>query len=187
LPASSNLAVARPFAYRKSSDLLEQKEVDALLAAVETGDLPDPPAAPPAGRGAHAARSVEDYDFERPERVSKEQMRSLASLHESFGRSFGAAMSGFLRTIVEVRVSNIEQLTYGDFIQRLPNPTCFNLISPEPLEGQICLELSPMIIFPIIDRLLGGSTAEVFIPQRPLTAIEMRLIHRVIDLALGKG
>ena len=166
------------------ADVLEQNEVDALLAAVETGELGSSEldqATSPTSKD----RQTTDYDFQRPERVSKEQMRSLLSLHDTFSRSFGAAMSGFLRTIVEIRVSNIEQLTYGDFIQSLPNPTCFNLISPNPLEGQMCLELSPLIIYPIIDRLLGGSTAEMFIPQRPLTAIEMRLIHRIIDLALS--
>jgi flagellar motor switch protein FliM len=165
------------------ADVLEQNEVDALLAAVEAGQLGGAAANAPAGRKVDA--KVTDYDFQRPERVSKEQMRSMSSLHETFARSFGAAMSGFLRTIVEIRVSNIQQLTYGDFIQSLPNPTCFNLISPHPLEGQICLELSPMIIYPIIDRLLGGSSAEMFIPQRPLTAIEMRLIRRILDLALS--
>jgi flagellar motor switch protein FliM len=165
------------------ADVLEQKEVDALLAAVEAGHLAAGRADGAAGRKRE--NKVADYDFQRPERVSKEQMRSLSSLHETFARSFGAAMSGFLRTIVEIRVSNIEQLTYGDFIQSLPNPTCFNLISPHPLEGQMCLELSPMIIYPIIDRLLGGSSAEMFIPQRPLTAIEMRLIRRILDLALA--
>ena len=165
------------------ADVLEQKEIDALLAAVEAGQLSSTHADAPV-RGRKEGK-VTDYDFQRPERVSKEQMRSLSSLHETFARSFGAAMSGFLRTIVEIRVSSIEQLTYGDFIQSLPNPTCFNLISPHPLEGQMCLELSPMIIYPIIDRLLGGSSAEMFIPQRPLTAIEMRLIRRILDLALS--
>ncbi len=166
------------------ADVLEQSEVDALLAAVEAGSLASEPAEAAVVGGA-STREVNDYDFQRPERVSKEQMRSLASLHETFARSFGAALSGFLRTIVEVRVSNIEQLTYGEFIQSLPNPTCFNLINPSPLEGQMCLELSPLIIYPIIDRLLGGSTAEMFIPQRPLTAIELRLIGRIIDRALS--
>ncbi len=143
------------------ADVLEQKEVDALLAAVEAGQL----AAAQESPGRKKDSKVSDYDFQRPERVSKEQMRSLSSLHETFARSFGAAMSGFLRTIVEIKVGSIEQLTYGEFIQSLPNPTCFNLISPHPLEGQLCLELSPMIIYPIIDRLLGGASGEMFIPH----------------------
>jgi flagellar motor switch protein FliM len=124
------------------------------------------------------------YDFKRPERVSKDQMRSLEAIHEGFSRNFGASLSGFLRTIVEVRVATIEQLTYSEFIHSLPNPTCFNLLNASPLEGQLCLEISPLIIYPIIDRLLGGSNAELFIPQRPLTSIEWRLVKRITDRAV---
>ncbi len=91
---------------------------------------------------------------------------------------------GFLRTIVEVSVSNIEQLTFSEFIHALPNPTCFNLLSAKPLDGQMCLEISPLIIYPIIDRLLGGASDGLFIPQRPLTAIEWRLVKRLTDRAL---
>ena len=163
-------------------DILEQNEVDALLAAVDAGQVG--PATAEGGLPKPADREVQTYDFKRPERVSKDQMRALEALHESFSRGFGAAISGFLRTIVECRVANIEQLTYGEFIQSLPNPTCFNLLNATKLEGQLCLEISPLIIYPIIDRLLGGSTAEMFIPQRPLTAIELRLIRRIIDRAL---
>ena len=164
------------------ADVLDQSEVDALLAAVDTGQMEEQIAA---GRDqAHAPKDAVTYDFKRPERVSKDQMRSLASLHESFARNLGASLSSFLRTIVEVRVATIEQLTYSEFIHSLPNPTNFNLLKCEPLEGQMCLEISPLIIYPIIDRLLGGSTSEMFIPQRPLTMIELRLIRKITDRAL---
>ena len=112
-------------------------------------------------------------------------MRALEGIHESFARNFGAALSGFLRTIVEVRVATTEQLTYSEFIHSLPNPTNFNLLTAEPLEGRMCLEISPLIIFPIIDRLLGGSNSELYIPQRPLTLIEQRLARRITDRALA--
>jgi flagellar motor switch protein FliM len=130
-----------------------------------------------------AQLDVQAYDFKRPERVSKDQMRALEALHEGFARNFGAALSGYLRTIVEVAVSNIQQLTYSEFIHSLPNPTCFNLLKAEQLDGQLCLEISPLIIYPIIDRLLGGSNADLFIPQRPLTQIEQRLVSRITDRA----
>ena len=106
---------------------------------------------------------VQTYDFKRPERVSKDQMRALEALHEGFGRNLGAALSGYLRTIIEVSVAHIEQLTYSEFIHSLPNPTCFNLLKAEQLDGQLCLEISPLIIYPIIDRLLGGSSSDLFI------------------------
>ena len=164
------------------ADVLDQSEVDALLAAVETGGVET--AERTRTRSPVAHREIHTYDFKRPERVSKEQMRALEGIHDSFARNFGASLSGFLRTIVEVRVATAEQLTYSEFIHSLPNPTNFNLLTAEPLEGQLCLEVSPLIIYPIIDRLLGGTNAELFIPQRPLTLIEERLVARITDRAL---
>ncbi len=171
------------------AEVLDQSEVDALLAAVETGDVA--PASDGGGSQVFSNRrrsvaddlEIREYDFKRPERVSKDQMRALENLHEGFARSFGAALSGFLRTIIEVKVSNIEQMTFSEFTHSLPNPTCFSLLGCDPLEGTMCLEISPLIIYPIIDRLLGGSNADLFIPQRPLTAIEMRLVSKILDRA----
>ncbi len=169
------------------ADVLDQSEVDALLAAVDTGAVkPGGAARQPDVFGSRGRSQVDVnlYDFKRPERVSKDQMRALEALHEGFGRNFGAALSGYLRTIIEVSVAHIEQLTYSEFIHSLPNPTCFNLLKAEQLEGQLCLEISPLIIYPIIDRLLGGSNADLFIPQRPLTQIEQRLVQRITDRAM---
>jgi len=167
-------------------DVLDQNEVDALLAAVDQGAVQEQPSAKIFSRTKHLTEvEIRPYDFKRPERVSKDQMRALEALHEGFSRNFGAALSGYLRTIVEVSVANIEQLTFSEFTHALPNPTCFNLLSAKPLDGQMCLEISPLIIYPIIDRLLGGSNADLFIPQRPLTAIEWRLVKRLTDRALA--
>ncbi len=167
------------------SEVLDQSEVDALLAAVDTGQVQQSDAKSTSGRpgGRSVPADVHTYDFKRPERVSKDQMRALQTLHEGFGRNLGAALSTYLRTIIEVSVSSIEQLTYSEFIHSLPNPTCFNLLKAEQLDGQLCLEISPLIIYPIIDRLLGGSNADLFIPQRPLTQIEQRLVQRITDRA----
>lgn len=157
------------------ADVLAQTEIDALLASVDdAADAVEPSGSPRASR----------YDFKRPERVSKDQIRAIASIHEVFARNFGATLSGFLRTIIDVRVVGVEQITYSEFIHSLPNPTCFVVLRAPPLEGQMCLELSPLIVYPIIDRLLGGSSGGAFIPQRPLTSIEWRLANRIIVRAL---
>jgi flagellar motor switch protein FliM len=169
------------------SDVLDQGDVDALLAAVESGDVEETDSSEQIfsrTRKDISATEVRGYDFKRPERVSKDQMRALQTLHEAFARNFGAALSGFLRAIVEVRVATCEQMTYGDFVSGLPNPTSFNLISADGLKGQMCLEISPLIIYPIIDRLLGGTSSELFIPQRPMTLIETRLIESVTNYGL---
>ncbi|MBX3363796.1 MAG: flagellar motor switch protein FliM [Phycisphaeraceae bacterium] len=169
-------------------DILDQSEVDKLLAAVVTGGVQEARAEERVfSRHRRDSESVEirSYDFKRPERVSKDQMRALQTLHESFARNFGASLSGFLRTIVEVRVATCEQMTYSEFISGLPNPTSFNLIEADGLDGQICLEVSPLIVYPIIDRLLGGTSHDLFIPQRPMTQIETRLISNVTNRGLA--
>ena len=76
------------------------------------------------------ATKITAYDFKRPERVGKEQMRALQTMHEGFGRNFGAALSALLRSIVEVKLTSVDQLTYSEFVFSLENPTCFNLIRP---------------------------------------------------------
>jgi len=168
--------------------MLDQNEVDALLAAVDSSSEANEEQVVQK-IFSHNQKNLEnieirEYDFKRPERVSKDQMLALETLHEAFARNFGASLSGFLRTIVEVRVAACEQMTYGEFVSGLPNPTSYNLIQPNDLEGQMCLEVSPLIIYPIIDRLLGGNNQDLFIPQRPMTTIEQRLISNVLRRGL---
>ncbi len=171
------------------AEVLDQNEVDALLAAVDNGEVStsepeDTTQVFSHRRGPRDKFEIREYDFKRPERVSKDQMRALETLHDGFSRNYGALLSGFLRTIMEVKVASIEQMTFSEFTHGLPNPTCFNLLSCEPLDGNICMEISPLIIYPVIDRLLGGSNADLFIPQRPLTAIELRLVTKIIQRAM---
>ena len=137
---------------------------------------------------SHRWTSIDDvevrpYDFTRPEWVGKDQMRTLKNLHKGFSQNFEALLSAFLQTTIKVKVANVEQMTFSEFTHSLPNPTYFNLLTCEPLEGDICLEISPQIIYPVISRLLGDSNPEQFIPPRPLTAIETRLAGKVIDRA----
>ena len=127
------------------------------------------------------AKKSRPYDFKRPERVGKEQMRALQTLHEGFGRNFGAALSGLLRSIVEVKLTSVDQLTYSEFVFSLENPTCFNLLKAEPLEGNLILDINPSILYPIIDRLLGGGRETGPLARRPLTEIELRLVSRITD------
>lgn len=159
-------------------------EVEDTIDGAQMGELGADEAPIFSHRRVTDGVEVRAYDFKRPERVSKDQMRALQTLHEGFARNFGASLSGFLRTIVEVKVASCEQLTYSEFVSGLPNPTSFNLIVADGLEGQMCLEVSPLIIYPIIDRLLGGTSQDLFIPQRPMTLIENRLISNVMRRGL---
>lgn len=160
------------------SDVLSQAEVESLLTALDSG------AAQAVGTPSRPREKVTVYDFKRPERVGKEQMRALQTLHEGFGRNFGAALSALMRSIVEVKLTSVDQLTYSEFVFSLENPTCFNLLKAEPLEGNLILDLNPSILYPIIDRLLGGGKESGPPARRPLTEIELRLVSRITDLFL---
>jgi flagellar motor switch protein FliM len=124
------------------------------------------------------------YDFKRPERVGKEQMRSLQSLHEGFARKFGATLSALIRTLAEAKLISVDQMTYSEFVYSLEIPTCFILLNPNPLEGNWILDISPSILYPIIDRMLGGNPDADSILKRPLSDIELRLTNRVTSVFL---
>ena len=173
-------------------DVLSQAEVESLLSAMETGTMPElgGTATLEPSTKTFTARSPQEkvtpYDFKRPERVGKEQMRALQTLHEGFGRNFGAALSGLLRSIVEVKLTSVDQLTYSEFVFSLENPTCFNLLRADPLDGNLIVDINPSILFPIIDRLLGGSAEASSIARRPLTEVELRLVSHITDLFLAE-
>lgn len=165
-------------------DVLTQTEVEALLSALDQQPAAKSQAIAPANELVPLPDEINLYDFKRPERVSKDHMRALQTIHEGFGRSLSASLSGFLRTIVDVKLVSCDQLTYSEFIFSLENPTCFNVLTCAPLDGYMVLETNPSIVYPIIDRLLGGGRGDVLIPRRPLTEIEIRLVHQITNRAI---
>jgi flagellar motor switch protein FliM len=168
-----------------TTDVLTQMEVESLLSAMGTsGELPV--SEPPLKGTSSGREKIAPYDFKRPERVGKEQMRALQTLHEGFGRNFGAALSALLRSIVEVKLTSVDQLTYSEFVFSLENPSCFNLLKADPLEGNLILDINPSILYPIIDRLLGGGKEMGPLARRPLTEIELRLVSRITGLFLDE-
>lgn len=162
------------------ADILSQDEVDLLLSAVAEGDVDTEveSAAQPVD-----APLLTTYDFRRPERVSKEQLKGLQSLFEAFSREIGILLPPFLRTVVRVDLVSIDQLTYDEFILSVARPTSLSIIDMSPLEGRAVLELSPAMVFPIVDRVLGGKGVALAHP-RELTEIEDRIVHRIVTMIL---
>ena len=163
-----------------ADNVASQTEAERLQNVVESAQSAGSDA-PAASRNPPPPK-IAPYNFKRPERVGKEQMRALQTMHEGFGRNFGAAMSALLRTIVEVKLTSVDQLTYSEFVFSLENPTCFNLVNAPPLEGQLILDINLELLFPIIDRLLGGTNEGPPPARRPLTEIELRLVSRITNL-----
>lgn len=159
------------------ADILSQEEVDLLLTAVSEGGVDEDISS------REDEPILSTYDFRRPERVSKDQLKGLQSLFEAFARELGIALPPFLRSVVRVDLVSIDQLTYDEFILSVARPTSMSIVDMSPLDGRAVIELSPSVVFPVVDRVLGGRGATLSSP-RELTEIEDRIVYRIVLMIL---
>lgn len=160
------------------SKILSQEEIDALLTSASELER-----AARADAEKNVRETVIVYNFRRPDRVSKEQMRSLHFLHDRFARNVSTSLSAYLRAVSEVSILSVEQFTYSEFLMSLADPTAFYAVSMRPLEGLAALEMNPSVAFTMIDRMLGGSGRGVGV-NRALTEIEQNVTDAVVKLLL---
>ena len=152
--------------------ILSQDEVNALLSAVDRGDIPH------ADGGPRPDKTIVPYNFRKPNRVSKDQLKMLQSIHETFARLYTASLTTLLRGLVEVEFRGVEQVSYGEFIVSLSPPRCLAIFNMEPLKGGAVLDIDAHILFIVIDRLLGG-TGLLPARVRDFTEVEKVLVERI--------
>ena len=162
------------------TEILSKNEIDALLSALSTESKNV--ASPTARASSH--KKVKVYDFRRPDKFSKDQMRALQMMHEVFARLTTTSISTQLRTLVSMHVTTVDQFTYEEFIRSIPNPTTLVVINMSPLRGSAILEIEPNIAYTIIDRLFGGS-GDAFKIDRELSEIEKSVLENIIIRMLG--
>ena len=162
------------------SDVLSQNEIDNLLSEMHTGSLDvDDLLGGKISRG-----DVSNYDFRRPNRISKNQVRILQNVHESFAEVFGYYLVSKLQTIVSITVTSVDQLFYSEFILSVSNPSCLYVFDLFGTEGSGILELTPQLALSLVERLLGGS-AELEPEQRSITPIEQAVSRGIVEHALN--
>ncbi len=129
------------------------------------------------------AKKIERYNYKRPDRVSKNQLRSLHFIHDRFARNFSSSVSAVLRKVIEVNLETIKQMPYQEFLKTASDPTCFTSLSLRPLDGTAALDIGPEAIFSMIDRLLGG-LGEPIKTVRAMTEIEQTVVRSILKLFL---
>lgn len=161
------------------TEVLFQHEIDSLIESLASGNLNMDNFKPT------SSSLVKNFDFNRPNKFSKEQMMSLEIIHNSFARMLSNFMSAYLRSSIKIRVSAVEQLTYEDFVSSIPSPTLITVFSLEPLKRTAIFESNMQYVFPVMEMMFGGKgggTDKV----RALTEIEisvMRKFHaKVLDI-----
>jgi flagellar motor switch protein FliM len=164
------------------AEILTQQEIDALLSNV-SDLIKTEPEEEKEVKATVQGKKISIYDFKRPERISKGQKRSLHFIHDRFARNFSSNLSAYLRTLAEVNMVSVEQLTYAEFLMSIPNPTSFNVLVLDNIGGNLVLEINPSLVFPIIDRLLGGEGIPLMV-TRTMTEIEQNILKGVIILMI---
>ncbi|PAB61261.1 flagellar motor switch protein FliM [Anaeromicrobium sediminis] len=156
------------------SDVLSQSEIDQLLQALSTGEVD----AQEIKEEINEVK-IKDYDFRRPDKFPKDQIRTLHIIHENYARLLKNFLSGYLRSLVSVEVISVEQLSNYEFTNSISNPTILGIVDFSPLEGQIIMDIGPDIAFSFVDRLLGGN-GDLFEEKRGFTEIELSLLKKIV-------
>ncbi|NLB82883.1 MAG: flagellar motor switch protein FliM [Synergistaceae bacterium] len=154
-------------------EILSQNEIDSLLQALSSGEV-DVEAL-----GQSDEKKIKNYDFRRPDKFSKDQLRAIQMIHEAFARQLTTTMSTLVRSLVSAEIASVDQLAYDEFIRSLVQPTVIGVLEMYPFSGNALIEMNPNLVFAIIDRMLGGkgqSTGKI----RELTDIERTVIERVL-------
>jgi len=158
-------------------DVLSQNEIDELLAALSTGEVDVSEI-----EEEKKEKKVRKYDFSRPDKFAKDQLRTLEIIHENFSRLLNNFLSGYLRTYIEVDVISVQSLIYTEFSNSISNPAILGIVDFAPFSGQIIIDVSADIANAMIERVLGGTGKAVGASKenRSLTEIEMTLLRNIL-------
>lgn len=169
--------------------ILSQEQIDALVSALSAGAAqPAPAIVSPTGE----RKAAKAYDFRSPDKLTKENLRDLNLIYDSFSRVTGNALSGSVRTNVDISVAKTDQIPFGEIMFGEKDKTSakskaelFVLFNLPPLPGSAMLQMDVPLVFTIIDRMLGGPGWGAN-KIRPLTALEKEMTQEILKKILSK-
>lgn len=152
-------------------NVVSKQELDALLPEQEEehADLPE-------GASLH--------DFNNPRKLAEEQVSQLQALHQDFLQQSSIVLSVLSQTAVEAKLTGLEQITFRDFLAKVPPITCLGVAHFEATGGRFGVELSKIFVFTLLDRLLGGVSPKGSDVNREFTEIEMRVAQQIMGRLL---
>jgi flagellar motor switch protein FliM len=175
------------------SQVLSQSEVDALLAAVSEGEIAESEGGAAGGGGGGGGangpkddRIVVAYDLTSQDRIIRGRLPQLDVIYEKFMRSFRVSLSSALRKIATLNHASTDFLKFGEFINTQPMPTCMSVLRFNALRGSVLLVIESKLAYALVDNFFGGADRPYTkIEGKDFTAIELQIIRKVVDLAIG--
>lgn len=157
-------------------DILSQDEISALLSAYLSANAHAP------GAGARE-REVRLYDFSRPDRFSKEHLRTLHSIHSSFGMGLASTLSNLCQSHTTVELIGVDQISYKEYRASIPSKTLIAEVAMQPMTTSILFEVNPNIVGLWVDCLCGGDPQGASEPSG-LTPIDLAVARKVLSSCL---
>jgi flagellar motor switch protein FliM len=154
--------------------ILNQDEIDALFHAAQER-------ARDRGTLRDENRRVTACNFRRAGLITRDQLRAVNLLHETFVRNLTRSLAAYLRVAFEVNLVSTEQITYSEFLQHVPEVNYVVSTHLRPFDANAAVELDLQLAFPMIDLLLGGpgkAAGEV----REVTEVEEEILKGVVQL-----
>lgn len=162
-----------------AEQILSQDEINSLLRGLSEGDVEKEDVAVAEQAG------IKKFDLASQERIIRGRMPTMELIHDRFSRQFRTQLSKFLGKTVFVNVGGIEMVKFGLFMKKLPLPSSLHIYRMPPFLGYALMVVSSSLVFSIVDSLFGGAgQGKARIDGREFTAIETRLIGKVVLMAL---
>lgn len=161
--------------------ILSQDEVDALLKGISGGEIEEPEEAVDT-----ESLGYTPYDFTRQERIVQIKMPAMEAISDAFMRAIRTSLATTLRRIIDLTAAPIELERFGAFVRTLPVPSSLQIFKMAPFRGHALIVLEPKLVFTLVENFLGGTgKRNIRIEGRDFTAIEQRLIRRIVNLLLS--
>ncbi|MGE5681778.1 MAG: flagellar motor switch protein FliM [Bacillota bacterium] len=154
------------------AEVLSQQEIDQLLNKMKTGGEQTPTAMP--------EKEAIPFDFRLPNRISKNQLRTIRNIHENFSESLSSFLLSKLQAIVNINVISVDQIYYSEYVLSVSNPACLFTFDIKNTDIKGILELSPELALALVDRLLGGNGSGTK-QSKIITPIEQKVLYVVVD------
>jgi len=162
------------------SDILSQEEIDALLGFIEADkDINKAKN----NNSVFDEKNIIPYDFGKQDILTQGYIKDIQIIHKRMIKNLAIDISSLLNSVVEIKLCSVEEITYKDFLNILPNFTSFNVFSLAPLDGKGIIEISQSVVFPMIDKLLGGAGLP-FYTKRKFTDIEVTLLEQILKVII---
>jgi flagellar motor switch protein FliM len=161
-----------------SNQILTQEEIDALLSAMERGDV---------DLDQEARKDVEaaSYNLTSQNIMLRDQFSALEEVYDKFGGILRETLSSALQRSMTIEFVSSELIKYQEFITAFSSPTSFNVISMQPLIGNALLCIESNLVFSLIDCMFGGD-GKPSTQVREFTQIEQRMIKKfALDILSG--